>query len=112
MPLVVKNPLASAGNIRNTGLITGLERSPRGGNGNPLQYSCLGNPTDRAWQATAHSVTKSRTQLSDLRSQYYFSYILHGNIEISAGTNNFLKTKQFVKILFLLYHNSYFKMKG
>ena len=37
-----------------------------GGNGNPLQYSSLGNPTDRgAWQATVHGVTKSRTQLSN-----------------------------------------------
>ena len=36
------------------------------GNGNPLQYSCLGNPMDRgAWQATVHGVTKSQTQLSD-----------------------------------------------
>ena len=36
------------------------------GNGNPLQYSCLGNPTDReAWWATAHSVTKNQTGLSD-----------------------------------------------
>ena len=47
MPLVLKNPPASAGNIRNTGLIPGLERSPGGGNGNPLQYSSLENPTDR-----------------------------------------------------------------
>ena len=39
---------------------------PGGGNGNPLQYSCLENPMDRgAWQATVHGVTKSRTQLSN-----------------------------------------------
>ena len=39
-----------------------LGRSPGGGNGNPLQYSCLGNPTDRgAWWATVHGVTKSQT---------------------------------------------------
>ena len=63
----------------------------------------------RAWQAIVHRVTKSKTWLSDLHSQYYFSNILHGNIEISGGTNNFLKTKQVVKMLFLLYHNSYFK---
>ena len=42
-------------------------RSPGGGHGNPLQYSCLENPMDRgAWRATVHRVTKSRTQLSDL----------------------------------------------
>ena len=48
------------------GLIPGLGRSPGGGNGNPLQYSCLENPMDRgAWWATIHRVTKSRTRLSD-----------------------------------------------
>ena len=42
------------------GLHSGFERSPREGNGNPLQYSCMENPMDRgAWQATAHEVTKS-----------------------------------------------------
>ena len=42
--LMVKNPPANAGDIRDTGSIPGLGRSPRGGNGNPLQYSCLENP--------------------------------------------------------------------
>ena len=47
--------------------IAGSGRCPGEGNGNPLQYSCLENPTDRAaWRATAHEVTKSQTQLSDL----------------------------------------------
>jgi len=47
-------------------LIPGLGRSPAEGNGNPLQLSCLGNPTDRgAWWAIVHRVTKSQTQLSD-----------------------------------------------
>ena len=46
--------------------ILGLGRSPGGGHGNPLQYSCLENPVDReAWQATAHGVTKSGTWLSN-----------------------------------------------
>ena len=49
-----------------TGSIPGLGRSPGVGNGNPLQYSCLGNSMGRgAWWATVHRVTKSRTQLSD-----------------------------------------------
>ena len=53
--LVVKNPPANAGGLRDTGLIPGLERSPGGGHGNPLQYSRLENPTERgAWQATVH----------------------------------------------------------
>ena len=47
MALVVKNPPANAGDIRDAGWIPGLGRSPGGGHGNPLQYSCLENPTDR-----------------------------------------------------------------
>ena len=62
--LVVKNPPANAEDIRNVGSIPGLGRSPGGGHGNPLQYSCLENPMDRrAWQATVHRVTKSWTCL-------------------------------------------------
>ena len=57
--LVVKNLLASAGDIRDLGSIPGLGRFPRGGNGNPLMYSCLENPMHRgAWQATVHGVIK------------------------------------------------------
>ena len=53
-------------NAGDAGSIPGSGRSPGGGNGNPLQYSCLKNPMDRrAWQATAHEVSKSWTQLSD-----------------------------------------------
>ena len=64
MALVVKNPPANAGDVKDTGLIPGLERSPAEGNGNPLQYSCLENPMDRgAWWPTAHRVTKSQTLL-------------------------------------------------
>ena len=56
----------SACNVGDRSSIPGLGRSPVEGNGNPLQYSCLGNPTDRgAWWATAHGVAKSWTQLSD-----------------------------------------------
>jgi len=53
---VVKNPPAIAGDA---GSIPGLGRFPREGNGNPLQYSCLGNSTDRGdWQAIVHKVAK------------------------------------------------------
>ena len=45
--LVVKNPPANAGDIRDMYSIPGLERSPGGGHGNPFQYSCLENPLDR-----------------------------------------------------------------
>ena len=60
--LVVKKLLAKAGDIRDTGSITGLGSSLGQGHGNPLQYSCLENPTDRGgWQATVHRAAKSRT---------------------------------------------------
>ena len=59
---VVKNPPANAGEA---GLIPGPIRSPRGGNGNPLQYSCTKNPMDRAaWKASVYGATKGQTQLS------------------------------------------------
>ena len=59
---MVKNLPAKAGDIRDTGVIPGLGRSPGGGHGNPLQYSCLENPMDRrAWQATAYWVAESDT---------------------------------------------------
>ena len=58
----VRNPPADAGDIRDLGLIPGSGRSPGGGHGNPLHYSCLENPMDRgAWRATGQRVTKSRT---------------------------------------------------
>ena len=58
---VVKKMPASAGDVS---LLPGSRRCPGGRNGNPLQYSCLGNPMDRGpWQATVHGVTKSLTQL-------------------------------------------------
>ena len=64
MVLVVQSPPAKAGDIRDVSSIPGLGRSPGGGCGNPLQYSCLENLMDRgAWQATVHGVTKSWTQL-------------------------------------------------
>ena len=59
---MVKNLPANAGDIRDAGAILWSERSPGAGHGNPLQYSCLKNPTDEgAWWATVHRVTKSQT---------------------------------------------------
>ena len=55
--IVVKNPPANAGNPREVGSIPGSGRFAGGRNGNPLQYSCLGNPMDRgAWWARVHGV--------------------------------------------------------
>ena len=62
MALVVKNLPASAGDIRDDGLIPGWGRSPGGGNSNPLQYSCLENPMDiGVWWAIVHGVARSHT---------------------------------------------------
>ena len=59
----VKNPRANAGD---PGLIPRSRRPPEEENGNPLQYSCLGNPKDRGdWQAIVPAVAKSWTELSD-----------------------------------------------
>ena len=56
---LVKNLPANASDARDMGLIPESERSPEGGNGNPLQYSCLENPMDReAWHAAVPGVSK------------------------------------------------------
>ena len=58
----MKNPPVNAGDIKDAGSISGWERSPGRGHGNPLQYSCLANSKNRgAWWATIHGVAKSRT---------------------------------------------------
>ena len=70
MALVVKNLLANSGHVRDTSSIPELGRSPGGGHGTPLQYSCLENPMYRgAWQTTVHSVPKSPTWVKQLSTQ-------------------------------------------
>jgi len=62
---MVKNLLASAGYAKDAGSIPGSGRFPEEGNGNTLQYSCLGHPMDRgSWRATVMESHKSRTGLS------------------------------------------------
>ena len=62
-----KESTYSAGDRGDMGSIPGSGRSPGGGHGNPLQYSCLENAMDRgAWQATVHGITKSQTRLKQL----------------------------------------------
>ena len=64
---------ASVYNAGDQGSIPGLGRSPGEGNGNPLQYSCLGNPMDGgAWQTTIHGVAKSRTRLGNFTFTFHF----------------------------------------
>ena len=61
---MVKNLSANAGDLRHMGSIPGLGRSPGGGHGNPLQYSCLENPMDReARRAMVHRVMQRQTRL-------------------------------------------------
>ena len=72
--LVVKNPPANSGDIRDACSIPSSGRSPGEGDGNPLQYSCLKNRMDRgAWWVIVHRAAKSRTQLK-LLSMYTSTY--------------------------------------
>ena len=79
---VVKNLPANSGDAGDAGSIPGSGRSPGGGNGHPLQYSCLGNPMDRgAWWATVCEVAKSRTRLS----KYTYTIYLDISFQNSFG---------------------------
>ena len=72
MALEVKNPPANAEDIRDAGSIPGSGRSPGGGHGTPLQYSCLETPMDRgAWWAMVHRVTESDMTEVDLVCSMY-----------------------------------------
>ena len=73
--LVVKNPPANAGDVRDSGLIPGSERPPGEGHSNPLRYSCLENPMDRrAWQCTVHGITESDTTESTKHASTHGKY--------------------------------------
>ena len=77
--LVVKNPPASSGNIRDIGSVPQWGRFPGGGHSNPLQYFCLENPMDRgAWWATVHRVTKNWTRLKQLSTHACSSSVKWG----------------------------------
>ena len=74
--LVIKKPPAAQETLWEADLILGSGRSPGGGPGNPLQYSCLENPKDRgAWRATVHRVAKSWTQLKWLSMHLWANII-------------------------------------
>ena len=75
----------SACNAGDLGLIPGLGRSPREGNGNPCWYSCLENPMDGdAWWATVHGVAKSRTRLSTFT--FFLSFLSEAQWDNGAQT--------------------------
>ena len=68
--LVVKNPPADAADVKDLDSIPGSGRSPEGGHGNPLEYSCLENPVDwRVWWATVQKVPNSWTRLKQFSAQ-------------------------------------------
>ena len=68
--------------------MSGWERSPGEGNGNPLHYSCLGNPMDRGdWWATVYKITKGRTQLSDLTTAIYYTLFRMKKTDFSVLQN-------------------------
>ena len=86
---VVKSLPANAGDAGDTSSIPGTGRFPGGGNGNLLQYFCLGNPMDRgAWWATVHRVAKSQAWLSD---EHALCTHTHTHI---LGTLNVLRAKE------------------
>ena len=101
--LVAKNLPANVGDSRDAGSIPGLGRSPGGGNGNPLQYSCLGNPTDRgAWQATVQGSQKSQTQLERLSTRTHIAIYLKTQTAFRCPEAGFL-VASFFFLLWIFY---------
>ena len=91
--VVVKNPPANAGDIIGTCLIPGSGRPPRGGHGNPLQYSWLENPMDRGpWWTIVHRVAKSQTWVKQLST--------HALRSIEQTNLAFLETSEYKVSLF------------
>ena len=79
---LVKNSPANAGDLRDTGSIPGLGRSPEEGHGNSLQYSCLENSMDRgAWRATVHGVARSQTRLKQLSTHMLLFHLFSQLVE-------------------------------
>ena len=99
MALVVKNPPASAGDIRNTGSTPGLGRSPGGGHGNPLQDFCLENSMDRgAWRARLPPGTGHRVRHNEATSHTHIMYFnpiafFLGKLHMNCSNTHF--TRQF-----------------
>ena len=92
--LVVKNLPDNAQDARNLGSIHGLEWSPGGGHGNPLQYSFLENPMDKgAWKATVHRFTKSQTRLKWLSTYAHKLRICTGSFKFIHMYIMFNKSK-------------------
>ena len=87
----------TACNAGDTGSIPGSERSPGGGHGHPLQYSCLENPMDRgSWRATVHRITKSHTQRLSIHTHAHVNCI---SIKLGGKTWLYIykKERPFIK---------------
>ena len=98
---MVKNPPADAGDIRDMGLIPGLGRSPGGGQGNLLHYSCLENSMDRgAWWAIVHGVAESQTQLSPHATCLLTTVIFQLAAVLVVKLDIFIGSKKYNAILF------------
>ena len=83
---MVKNLPANAGDVRDAGSIPGLGRSPAGGHGIPLHYSCLENLMDSgAWLTTVHRVAKSWTQLKQLSAHAHIHTCISPNQETNRN---------------------------
>ena len=92
---VINNPPANAGDTGGVGSIPGSGRSPGVGNGNSLQYSCLGNSMDReAWWATVHGMANSWTQLSNFHS--LFMYICYIPLHLALLSEKMQKANFFI----------------
>ena len=95
---VVKNPPANAGDM---GSIPGLGRSPGGGRGKLLHYSCLENSMDRgAWWATVHGIAKSQTQLSTHATCLLKTVVFQLSAVLVVKLDVFIGSKKYTAILF------------
>ena len=99
--LVGKKSVCNVGNTGDSSLIPGLGRSLGGGNGSPLQDSCLGNPMDReAWWVTFHGVAKSQTRLSTLAHMSFSSWSQKdGNLSASLSLSFLILKGIFLRML-------------
>ena len=85
----------SACNAGDAGSIPGWGRCPGGGHGNPLQYPCLENPTDRgAWRAAVHRVTKSRTRLKQLIGTWSITHMIETWIDLESVIQSEVSLKE------------------
>ena len=93
--------MCNVGNTGDSSLIPGLGTSLGGGNGSPLQYSCLGNPMDReAWWITFHGVAKSQTRLSTLAHMSFSSWSQKdGNLSASLSLSFLILKGIFLRML-------------